>query len=72
MLSKNELKDNLQEVEEIILTGQPKSYSDYKYYIGKRYIIVKMLVPKKRTPKQEEPNEKLQKFGFENPVQRKK
>lgn len=68
MLTKKELKDNLQEVEELILMGEPKSYSEYKYYIGKRDMLMKMLEPRKRKPKKDIPTRKLQEFGLENPI----
>ena len=79
MLSKQELKDMLEKNTNVILTRKNgngdtviNSYADYKYHLGLRDLLVTMLRPKKREPKQEEPNEKLQKFGFENPIQREK
>lgn len=78
MLSMKELKEWLEKIEHYLLTGCDftdrifiHNYSDYKYYIGKREVLIDMLKPKKREPKEEVPTRKLQEFGLENPVKRK-
>jgi len=77
MKTKKELKDELQSVEEMILSGQPmvKSFSEYTYLIGKRDTLVDVLKPRKRDKKNNDDggNKSLQKdFGIHNPISKSK
>lgn len=79
MLTKRELQDLLKLCEHLLLTRKNhngdetiKSYSDYKYHLGVRDTLMIMLQVKKKTTKSDVPNEKLQKYGLENPLKRKK